>query len=239
MNISRLIALGMLLPFAISTAACTRAISNMQTLISDDCGRTWRVIPPGNTVPSRVGMCALMVTIPNYPMQGDANFKVNFKNRVLVTVSASYEYSITDALKFINNARYIGRQNSAGDSEANSAGQYETAENMLIDRRIREVASALLRSEDIVDFDQGAFEDRLLAEVNKAIAERGVVLNSMAFVPTPDEQTRQAIDAGAAIRVYDALKISDLGREMMVARAGAPRIAVTNVPATKEVSSEE
>lgn len=216
-----------LLSMALVTSACDRAISNMQTLISDDCGKSWRAIAPGNTVPARVGVCALKVTIPNYPMQGDAVFKVNFKNHVLVSVSTSYEYTITDPLKFIANARYIGRQNSDGDGSANSTSQYETAENMLIDRRIREVASNMLRAEDIVDFDQGAFEDRLLISANDALKDRGIVLNSMAFVPTPDEQTRLAIDAGAAVRVYDASGMNELGRQMMVARAGAPNITIT------------
>ena len=229
---------GLIALAALSLTACDRAISNMQTLVSDDCGRTWRLISPGDTVPSRMGMCALKVTIPNYPMQGDAGFKVNFKNRVLVSVSASYEYSITDALKFINNARYIGRQNSEGDSQANGLSAYETAENMLIDRRIREVASQLLREEDIVDFDQGAFEDRLLEKVNEALASRGVVLNSLAFVPTPDVQTRQAMDVGAATRVYDALGMKDLGERLMVARAGASQVTV-NVPEQKSAPAED
>lgn len=212
----------------LSTAACDRAISNMQTLVSDDCGRTWRLIQVGGTVPSRVGACALKVTVPNYPMAGDAAFKVNFKNSVLVTVSAGYEYTITDPLKFISNARYIGRQNSAGDGEANASSQYESAENILIDKRIREVADGLLDDEDIVDFDQSAFETTLLVAVNEVLAPRGVQLNSIAFVPTPDAQTRMAIDVVAADRVYVASGMQDIGRQIMVARAGAPSVVVNN-----------
>lgn len=212
----------------LALASCAeRAVTNVQTLVSSDCGKSWQLIPPGQSIPRQMMSCDLRISIPNYPMQGDAQFKVNFKNRVLVTTSASYEYTITDPMKFITNARYIGRQNSAGDSKENAAGQYETAENLLIDRRIREVASTLLRDEDIVVFDASEFEDKLLAELNKVLEERGVALNSIAFVPTPDDQTRQAIDTGAALRVYQAIGQEELGRQMMVARAGAPVIHVS------------
>lgn len=229
MKASRFALAALMAATALSTAACSqRAVTNMQTLVSSDCGRNWKLISAGNTIPRQMLACDLRVSIPNYPMQGDAQFKVNFKNRVLVTNSASYEYTITDPLKFIANARYIGRQNSAADGSDNTATQYESAENLLIDRRIREVASTLLREEDIVDFDSTLFEDKLLVDVNKVLEPRGVVLNSIAFVPTPDVQTRQAIDAGAAIRVYEAIGLGDLGRQMMVARAGASTVTVTS-----------
>jgi hypothetical protein len=228
MKALRLLATGLLAVALMTLAACgQRAVTNMQTLVSSDCGRTWRLIPVGSSIPRAYLACDLRVSIPNYPMQGDAQFKVNFKNRVLVTNSASYEYTITDPMKFITNARYVGRQNSAADGGDNSATAYETAENLLIDRRIREVASALLREEDIVVFDSTVFEDRLLIEVNKVLESRGVVLNSVAFVPVPDVQTRQAIDAGAAIRVYEAIGLGELGRQMMIARAGASTVTVT------------
>lgn len=228
MKASRLSIVGLMAGLAMTSAACAqRAVTNMQTLVSSDCGRTWDLIEVGSSIPRAYLACDLRVSIPNYPMQGDAQFKVNFKNRVLVSNSASYEYTITDPMKFIVNARYVGRQNSAADGSDNTATAYETAENLLIDRRIREVASTLLAEEDIVTFDSTAFEDKLLDEVNKVLESRGVVLNSIAFVPTPDVQTRQAIDAGAAIRVYDAIGLNELGRQMMVARAGASTVTVT------------
>jgi uncharacterized membrane protein len=215
----------------LNSACAERAVTNMQTLTSSDCGRNWKLISAGDSIPRQMLACDLRVSIPNYPMQGGATFKVNFKNRVLVSVNASYEYTITDALKFIRNARYVGQQNSAADGAENGAGVYETAENLLIDRRMREIASDLLREEDIVSFDSSAFEDRLLEALNKSLEERGVQLNSIAFVPTPDVQTRQAIDAGAAIRVYDAIGLADLGKQMMVARAGASTVTQSNTAA--------
>jgi hypothetical protein len=213
---------------ALATAACDRAISNMQTLISDDCGVTWKEIAPGGAVPARVGVCALKVTIPGYPMAGEARFRTSFANRVMADVSISYEYTITDGKKFLTEARYLGRQNSEGDGEANASDKYESAENTIIDRRIREAVTAMLMTQDIVDFDQGKSEDALMAAINRALAERGVELASMALVVTPDNQTRQAIDVVSARRVYESAAIPALGDDIIVARSGASQVTVQN-----------
>lgn len=210
----------------LSTAACGRAISNMETLISDDCGQNWKTIPVGGAVPARVGICALKVTIPNYPMAGDAKFRTSFANRVMADVNISYEYTINDGKKFLSEARYLGRQNSDGDGAENSAAKYESAENTIIDRRIREAVTAALINQDIVDFDQGKSEDQLMALINASLAERGVELASMALVVTPDNQTRQAMDVVSARRVYQAASIPDLGDQIIVARSGASQVTV-------------
>lgn len=215
--------------------ACDRAISNMTTLVSDDCGVEWKTIEPGKAVPARIGHCALKVTIPNYPMSGEARFRTSFANRVMAYTTIGYEYTITDAQKFLREARYLGRQNSDGDGGANSADKYESAENTIIDRRIRESVTSNLINQDIVDFDQGKSEDALMAAINAELAERGVELASMQLVITPDNQTRQAMDVVSARRVYLSAGISELGDQIIVARSGASQVTV-NTP--QSVSSQ-
>lgn len=222
-----LLALAGLAIFA--TAACDRAISNMQTYVSDNCGVKWKEIPPGGAVPARVGVCALKVTIPGYPMSGEAKFRTSFTNKVMADVSIGYEYSITRGDLFLTEARYLGKQNSDGDGEANTASKYESAENTIIDRRIREAVSSVLINQDIVDFDQGKSESDLMISINKALAERGVELVSMQLVVTPDNQTRQAMDVVSARRVYTSAGISELGDRIIVARSGASQVTV-NAP---------
>lgn len=210
----------------LATSACDRAISNMQTLVSNDCGQSWKEIAPGAAVPARVGVCALKVTIPGYPMAGEARFRTAFANQVMADTVIGYEYTIEDGKKFLVEAKYLGRQNSAGDGEDNEANKYESAENTIIDRRIREAVTSVLRTQDIVDFDQGKSEDALMQAINQSLAERGVELASMQLVVTPDNQTRQAMDVVSARRVYGAAGIPDLGDNIIVARSGASQVTV-------------
>jgi hypothetical protein len=165
-------------------------------------------------------------------MTGETKFRTSFKERVLANVEIAYEYSIVDGKSFIGEAKYIGRANSEAEDETNASTQYESAENTVIDKRLRDLVGELLTNEDIVELNQGAFEERLLEEINKRLANKGVRLNFLSFVPIPDEQTRQAIDVATAARVYESRGLTDVGRAVMIARAGAPKVTVTNeVPA--------
>lgn len=226
----RAIALGAALLAALSLASCGRAISNYQTLVSSNCGESWRVIPVGSTIPGQIAACDLRVDVPNYPMGGESNFIGIFSGNVRVTVNSSYDYTITEPLSFIEGARFIGRQNSTGEST--SANVWDMAENLIIDRAIRDVANSpdFLQGESIVDFSPGEFEARVQEAVNARLAERGVQLNSFTFVVTPDDQTRNMIDAASALRV--CLSISGMTQatctEIIRERAGAPRIVVNS-----------
>ncbi len=171
-------------------------------------------------------MCAYKVTIPDYPMQGESTFKTAFKDKVLSVVEVSYDYSIIDGVKYISEAKYLGKSNTSVEDVSNSSTAYETAENSVIDKRIKEVARDLLIDEDITDFSQSDFEDKLQYEVNKLLEDKGVKLNFLSFVPIPEEQTRLAIDVVTATKIYKSKGIEQIGEAVLSARAGATKINV-------------
>ena len=214
-----------LLVFSALNFGCAVAQGNMQTLISDDCGVTWKMVKQGQSIPSRVSVCAYKVTIPDYPMQGDAKFRSNFKGNVKATVDLSYSYRITDGLKFITEAKYIGSDSGDSKAQAND-DRFEGAENVVIGKQIRDVQRELLANEDIVDFDANEFETKLVPLVNERLESRGVKIEYLSFVPDPDEQTAQAIDVATSLRIYANNNIPlDKALEIIKARAGAPKIA--------------
>ncbi len=213
-------------------AGCDRAPANLQTLQTTDCGVTWNVIKIGQRIPTTAGnVCGYNTTIPDYPMQGETEFKAQFDGNVLVTVKISYDYEIIDGVKYIAEAKYLGKAGgTAAEAAKAGTGPYETAENQVIDVRIREAATSRTVKQKIVEFNSAKFEDELLAAANTDLAVRGVRLNSMTFVMVPEEQTRMAIDAATAINVYKSNGMSDFGEKLAVAKAGAPHITI-NMPA--------
>lgn len=215
---------------AISFQSCNYAKSNQQVLVSDDCGMTWKKINAGDAVPKGgINACYMKVVIPNYPMQGDSKFITNLKDRVRATVHIDYDYSITEPLAFIKQAKYLGKANAnADDQEALDNSAFEGAENMVIDKRIRDVGKGLFLAEDIVDLDQSELENRLLNESNKVLEPFGVHLNFITLTFDLDEQTRQAIDVSTAMKVYESKGITDVGKQVMIQRAGATKITVEN-----------
>jgi len=216
----------------ISYESCSRAQANVQTLYTSDCGQTWKLIKAGDAIPKALTACEYSVTIPDYPMQGESRFKASFKDRVLADIEISYDYVITDGKAFISEAKYLGKAGSDAQDESNASKAYETAENSVIDKRIKEVARTLLPAEDIVDFSQSDFEESLLKEVNILLEKRGVKLNFLSFVPQPSEQTAQAIDVATAYKIYESKNLQDVGKAVMSQRAGATKIEVKTTTTT-------
>ncbi|MGJ1335687.1 hypothetical protein [Sphingobacterium siyangense] len=221
----------------ITFQSCNYAKSNQQVVVSEDCGMTWKKINAGEAVPKGgLNMCYMKVVVPNFPMQGEATFISNLKDKVRANVHIDYDYSIIDALAFIKQAKFLGKANVDADNEEAIGKSFEMAENMVIDKRIKDVAKRIFVDEDIVELDQSEIENHLLAESNKVLEQLGVHLNFITLSFDLDEQTRQAIDVSTAMKIYESKGLTDLGKQVMSQRAGATKITVENK--TEAVKSE-
>lgn len=217
----------------VTLAACNRAPSNVITMQTSDCGRSWRTIGVGETIPKQpLTVCGYNITLPNHPMQGNTEFLTQFKDNVLVKVLISYDYTIVDGNRYLSFAKFLGRMRTdvSGGEEANAdnngTSKYESAENVVIDNRIREQVTSDTPVEDIVTFNPTKFEAVLYKKANEIMEERGVQLSNMTFVVMPEDQTRMAIDAATAMAVYESKGMAVLGRELVIARAGASQVTV-------------
>lgn len=208
---------------------CNYAKSNQQVVISEDCGNNWRQIQAGSTVPKGTGnYCYMKVVMPNFPMQGDCRFIANFEDQVRVFTIIDYDYQIVDPLTFIKQAKYLGKANADADEDtALDPKEFETAENTVIDKRLRDVAKSTFLTEDIVDYDQAELEKMLEEKTNAILKEFGCELNFITLTFLPDEQTRQAIDVATAMRIYESNGLGELGTKVMIARAGAAKISIS------------
>ena len=218
--------------------SCDKSQANVRTLISNDCGVTWELIPAGQTIPKRLVACELKTTIPGAPMTGESHFKTNFANKVKTNIDMDYEYEIIDPVKFITEAPYVAKSNSDADDVSSNPSRFESAENSIIDKRIKDIARDLLLDIDIVEFDQSEFEDALQVQVNKALSDRGVRINYLSFVPTPSEQTEQAIDVATAMKIYESKGLEEIGKQVISNKAGATKLEMNvkseNASAPKE-----
>ncbi len=208
---------------------CDHAPANVKTLQTTDCGVHWEVIPAGKRIPTTAGQaCAYNTVLPDYPMQGDLEFKAQFTGNVLVTAKVTYDYEIFDPILFLGEAKFLGKQSATAQDAAKGSNMsgIETAENQVIDVRLREAATSRTIKLNIVDFNPASFEDELQKGTNDDLAKRGVRILSMALVIIPEEQTRQAIDAATAMNVYQSKGMVALGERLAVARAGATKITI-------------
>jgi len=207
--------------------ACKFSKSNVQTFVSGNCGVSWKKIAPGKHIPTGVGNpCFAKVTIPAIPMGGEVAFRVKFDNDVVTMIEASYTYEIVDGIKYLPNARYLGKKNTSSENETNSVDNYEIAENTVIERRLKDVAKDIALSINVVDYNPNQFDQPILTEVNKRLAEVGITIQSLDIVPRLSEQTSEAIDVVTAKRVYESAGESELGDRVITAKAGATKVVV-------------
>lgn len=214
--------------FGAILSGCERAPSNVHVISTTDCGASWSVIGIGQAVPTHPGnRCGFNMALPNWPMSGEAEFKTQFAAKVLSKASISYTYQITDPLKFIKNASYLGKMGGSLEISSDSVdSKYTMAENIIINRTLREITTEVTRDSEIIDANPADLEDIVFKKAQETLASRGVTISDMAFVLDPDEQTRLAIDVATAMRVYNNAGIADAGKAIAIARAGASKIVV-------------
>jgi hypothetical protein len=231
---------GLFLFTAAFLESCSYAKSNQQVVVSSDCGMTWEEIKAGEAVPKGgLNACYMKVVIPNYPMQGESKFISNLKDRVRANVHIDYDYSIISPLAFIKQAKYLGKANTDADNEEAVGNAFEGAENMVIDKRIKDVAKGVFINADIVELDQSDMEAHLLTESNKVLEPLGVHLNFITLTFDLDEQTRQAIDVTTAMKIYESKGLEEIGKQVMTQRAGATKIIIEDKKAEVVTPTEE
>lgn len=215
--------------FVLVLAGCERVPSNVHALSTTDCGARWTKLTVGETVPKHpANPCGYNLAVPNWPMAGETAFKTQFAKKVLTNARLSYSYSITDPIAYISEARYLGKMknNSLEISSDATGSQYEMAENIIIDKMLREVTTEFTRGVEIVDADPAQIEEAIYQKAKTILDAKGIEIADIALVLENEEQTRLAIDTATAIRVYESAGIKAVGEQVIIARSGATKINI-------------
>ncbi len=104
---------------------------------------------------------------------------------------------------------------------------------------LRDVSKSIFLTEDIVELDQAEIENKLLAESNKILSPLGVNLNFITLTFDLDDQTRQAIDVSTAMKIYESKNLGEIGKQVIIQKAGAARLVVESNPQEKIKLIEE
>lgn len=226
MRIKRLLAITAV---ALAVTACSRAPSNVHVLSTTDCGANWTKLSVGESVPKHVIACGYNVAVPNWPMSGETVFKTQFSGKVISLARLSYSYTIVDPVAFLKEARFIGKMGGSLEIASGSEGtQYEMAEGIIINKLLREVTTDITRKYEVVDANPAVIEEEVFKAVQAALNKKGIAIGDVALVIENDEQTRLAIDAATAMRVYESIGKASEGLEIIKNRAAATQIRIVN-----------
>jgi hypothetical protein len=208
---------------ALIFASCSdHAQPNVYTIVSDDYGQNWELIPQGKAIPkSGFSYGYRRLVVPAFSMQGDNEVNAQFKGNVKAAVEISYNYEIFDAIAFVKGSKFVAQSQT---QDTIDMARFENAENVFIDTKFKDVLRALTGEMNIVDFDADDVEVSLLAPMNERLKGIGVRLTFMSIAFEPDAQIKEAISASTAMSIYKSNGMEQIGEKIIVAKAGATNI---------------
>jgi hypothetical protein len=216
-----------------SCNGCRQIPANQIVLNSGNYGKTWEVVT--GTVPSCNLPGCYNVYLPATVMVGD----VSSIQRVgptgesaRVKMLYTYQWEISEPLSFIKEAKELKNGDYTTD------GSLEFIEGRLVDKHFHDISATLLVHESVRNFDQAAFEKKLITALNEDMSRFGVRILNISVVPEFGKQLEEALDAASALDFYKSIGEEELGKEIIKQSAGAPKITIQNITKESQPSQE-
>lgn len=105
-------------------------------------------------------------------------------------------------------------------------GSLEGIEGRLVDKHFHDMSAVLLVEESVRNFDQAAFEKKLIAAINDDLKGFGIKITAASVVPEFGRFLEDALDAASALDFYKSINEEGLGREIIKQNAGASKVNV-------------
>ena len=208
-----------------SCNGCQQIPANQHVLNSDNYGKSWTLLNQQQTVPACNMPGCFNIFLPATTMVGDLTSiqrvgKTGESARVRFLIG--YQWSIADPVLFITEAKELKNGDYTTD------GSLEGIENRLIDKHFHDVSGELLITESVREFDQAAYEKRLVPKINEDLGKYGIRIEAVSVVPEFGRYLEEALDAASALDFYKNIGEENLGRTIITNSAGASKVTVNN-----------
>lgn len=210
--------------FLISLLFSCRSIVNPNEWVvsTATCWNTMSVTKAGDVIPRLTLSCDRMIILPATFMAADFMVETKFENRVAGTVNLTYQWRISDPIKFIASAKSITSSPTSDDNKIDP-NALEVIENSVVDKMIIDVIREYTPNKS-AGLDELTIEKEVFNLCLNRFADRGVEFASMSVNVTFSPQIEEALDAMSAIKFYEANNEKDLGRDIIRAKAGSANI---------------
>lgn len=199
------------------------------------CWNTMSVTKAGSPIPRLATTCDRMVILPATFMAADFQVDCKFggESRVASVVKLAYQWRIADPIKFIENAKTVISSPTDSDHKID-VNSLEAIENSVVDKMIMDVIREYTPNKS-VGYDELSIEKDLYGLCTSRFQDRGVEFASMSVNVTFSNQIEEALDVISALKFYESCGESQLGRDVIRAKAGAASIrSNVEVPQPKE-----
>lgn len=214
---------------SISALISCRSIVNPNEWVvsTPNCWNTMSVTKAGEAIPRLTLNCDRMVILPATFMAADFMVETKFENRVAGTVNLTYQWRISDPIKFIASAKSITSSPTDGDKKI-EATALEIIENSVVDKMIIDVIREYTPNKS-AGLDELTIEKDIFELCKNRFNDRGVEFTSMSVNINFSPQIEEALDVISALKFYESNGEKELGKEVIRAKAGAANIQ-THLP---------
>lgn len=221
MNNFKKVALGSLL--VTSFSSCRETVNPNEWVVSTATSwNTMTVSKAGDYIPRLYTPNDRMIILPATYLAADFSIYSKFQNRVSGNVNLTYQWRISDPLKFIYNAKSLTSSPTSEDFKVN-VETLESLENSVVDKMIMDVVREYTLNKS-ANTDCSVMEKEIFEACRVRFADRGVEFASMSIDVKFSPQIEEALDVSSALELYRAIGQEELGKKVIEAKAGAANI---------------
>jgi hypothetical protein len=213
---------------ALTILGCRSIVNPNEWVVSTStCWNTMSVTNAGDVIPRLTLNCDRMVILPATLMSADFMVDTKFENRVAGKINLTYQWRISDPIKFISSAKSITSSPTDGDSKID-VEVLESIENSVVDKMIIDVIREYTPSKS-AGIDELTIEKDVFELCKTRFSDRGVEFASMSVNVNFSPQIEEALDVMSALKFYETNGEKELGKEVIKAKAGAANIQTKGV----------
>lgn len=208
---------------ALLLTSCRPTVNpNEWVITTATCWNTMTVSKAGDIFPKLYTTCDRAIVLPATEMSAEIQTETKFANRVAGNVSIAYQWRISDPLAFIRSAKSVV-SSPTDDNHKIDPNALEVIENAVVDKILIDIIREYTPNK-LAGTDELTIEKDLNKLVESQIAERGVEFSNMSVNVNFSPQTEEALDVISALKFYQQNGEEELGRKVIVEKAGATSI---------------
>lgn len=210
---------------AVAFVGCKSMVNPNEWVVSTStCWNTMTVSKAGDYVPRVYTTCDRIVILPATYMAADLQVESKFAARVAGQINLTYQWQIVDPIKFIYNAKSITSAPTSDDKKIDP-NALEALENSTVDKMLIDLIREYTPQRE-AGIDELKIEQDLYDLCKNKFKDRGVEFASLSINVNYSPQTEEALDVISALKFYELNGEKELGRAIIVAKAGANNISL-------------
>lgn len=206
--------------------SCKGKINPNEWVVSTStCWNEMNVLKAGQPIPRLITTCDRIVILPATELSAEFKTETKFAKRLAGVVELTYQWRITDPIKFVSSAKSIVSSPTM-DGYKIDPNNLESVENAVVDKLLINLIREYTPKIDPSDINELEMERELQTISDSDFVDRGIEFSNLSVNVNLSPQAEEALDVISALNFYRENGEEELGRKIIEAKAGATNIII-------------